>query len=176
MSFDPATHDWKPLVPELIVSDLQLSLRFWRDLLGFRVLYERPAEGFAYLEREGAEVMLETLSERSWLVDDLERPFGRGVNLQLETTALTPMLEALARAQWPLYRQPEEPGTAPTSAKPGSDSSWFKTLTATCCASPRASASARSAPSSERKRVSPYHPPRHRQAAAASAARCPPDA
>jgi len=107
-SFDPLTHDWKPLVPELIVSDLAASLRFWRDLLGFRVLYERPADRFAYLERERAEVMLEELGARSWAVGNLERPFGRGINLQIEVTSLTPMLEALARARWPLYLQPEE--------------------------------------------------------------------
>jgi catechol 2,3-dioxygenase-like lactoylglutathione lyase family enzyme len=107
-TFDPAAHDWKPLVPELIVSDLHVSLRFWRDLLGFRVLYQRTLEGFAYLEREGAEVMLETLDERSWTVGPQERPFGRGINLQIEATSLTPLLEALAKASWPLYRQPEE--------------------------------------------------------------------
>lgn len=107
-SFDPTTHDWKPLVPELLVSDLQVSLCFWRDLLGFRVLYERPAEGFAYLERDRAEVMLETLGERSFGVGTLERPFGRGINLQIEARSLAPLLEALAQAQWPLYRQPEE--------------------------------------------------------------------
>ena len=107
-NFDPLTHDWKPLVPELIVSDLEASLRFWRDLLGFQVLYARQEEGFAYLERERAEVMLEVLGDRSFGVGTLDRPFGRGVNLQIEAASLTPMLEALARAQWPLYRQPEE--------------------------------------------------------------------
>lgn len=107
-SFDPLTHDWKPLVPELIVSDLAASLRFWRDVLGFRVLYGRPAEGFAYLERERAEVMLEVLGARSFEVGTLERPFGRGINLQMETESITSLLDALARAQWPLYRQPEE--------------------------------------------------------------------
>lgn len=106
--FDPASHDWRPLVPELIVDDLATSLRFWRDRLGFRVLYERPAEGFVYLEREGAEVMLEALGERSWVVAPMERPFGRGINLQIETRSLTTLLDALADAEWPLYRQPEE--------------------------------------------------------------------
>lgn|SRR5690349_16855481 len=106
--FDALTHDWKPLVPELIVSDLGVSLRFWRDLLGFEVLYERPAEGFAYLAREGAEVMLEVLGDSSWTVGVMERPFGRGINLQIEARSLTGMLDALAKAQWPLYRQPEE--------------------------------------------------------------------
>lgn len=37
------------LVPELAVTDCDVSARFWRDLLGFEVLYDRPEEGFAYL-------------------------------------------------------------------------------------------------------------------------------
>jgi catechol 2,3-dioxygenase-like lactoylglutathione lyase family enzyme len=106
--FDALTHDWKPLVPELIVSDLGVSLRFWRDVLGFQVLYERPAEGFAYLTRERAEVMLEVLGNSSWTVGTMERPFGRGINLQIETESLTPLLDALAKVRWPLYRAPEE--------------------------------------------------------------------
>jgi catechol 2,3-dioxygenase-like lactoylglutathione lyase family enzyme len=107
-SFDALAHDWKPLVPELIVSDLAASLRFWRDVLGFRVLYERPAEGFAYLARERAEVMLEVLGETSWTVGTMDRPFGRGINLQIEVASLAPLLDGLAKVRWPLYRAPEE--------------------------------------------------------------------
>lgn len=33
--FDPKTHDWKPLVPELIVSEVQRSLAFWQDPDGY---------------------------------------------------------------------------------------------------------------------------------------------
>ncbi len=106
--FDASTHDWKPLVPELLVSDITASLAFWRNLLGFRVLYDRPEQGFAYLERERAEVMLEQFGESAWTVGAMERPLGRGINLQIETASLTPLLEALAKAQWPLYRSPEE--------------------------------------------------------------------
>ncbi|MGE7367800.1 VOC family protein [Neorhizobium sp. NPDC001467] len=46
------------LVPELDVSDIAASLHFWCDLLGFHIVYDRPAAGFAFLEREGAQVML----------------------------------------------------------------------------------------------------------------------
>ncbi len=106
--FDASTHDWKPLVPELLVSDVTRSLRFWRDLLGFRVLYERPEQRFAYLERERAEVMLEQIGESAWIVGAMDRPFGRGINLQIETSSLAPMLDALTKVQWPLYRAPEE--------------------------------------------------------------------
>jgi catechol 2,3-dioxygenase-like lactoylglutathione lyase family enzyme len=47
------------LVPELLVADLDASLRFWRGLCGFAVAYDRPEERFAYLDRAGAQVMLE---------------------------------------------------------------------------------------------------------------------
>ena len=40
-------------MPELDVADLPRALTFYVDLCGFRVDYERPEEGFAYLEREG---------------------------------------------------------------------------------------------------------------------------
>ena len=41
------------LVPELLVIDLAASLRFWCELLGFMIAYDRPEEGFAYLDLNG---------------------------------------------------------------------------------------------------------------------------
>jgi catechol 2,3-dioxygenase-like lactoylglutathione lyase family enzyme len=34
------------------------SLRFYTDVLEFRILFERPAERFAYLDRDGVELMV----------------------------------------------------------------------------------------------------------------------
>jgi len=45
------------LVPELDVSDLDASLAFYRELLGFTLVFSRAAERFAYLDREGVNVM-----------------------------------------------------------------------------------------------------------------------
>ena len=74
------------LVPELEVSDLDQSLRFYLGLAGFRVLYGRPEEGFVFLDREGAHLMLEEAegAGRRFHAAPLERPFGRGVNFQIE--------------------------------------------------------------------------------------------
>jgi hypothetical protein len=47
------------LVPELDVVDFAVSMRFYAEVLGFRTLFERPAERFAYLERDGVELMIE---------------------------------------------------------------------------------------------------------------------
>ncbi len=48
------------LVPELLVTDLTRSLEFWVSYLGFHVAYERLEDGFAYLDLNGAQVMLES--------------------------------------------------------------------------------------------------------------------
>lgn len=73
------------LVPELICSDLERSLTFYVELLGFRLLYDRPEHRFAYLDRDGAELMLEQphQQDRLWPHAPLEPPFGRGINLQI---------------------------------------------------------------------------------------------
>ncbi len=72
------------VVPELIVSDIATTLGFYRDVLGFSVLYERPEERFAYLARGTAHIMVEQPTGRAFLAADLVRPFGRGMNLQIE--------------------------------------------------------------------------------------------
>lgn len=96
------------LVPELLVTDITRSLAFWCDLCGFEVAYERPEEGFAYLTRGTAHVMLEQRgSGRNWVPARVESPFGRGVNFQIGVPDLDPILTALAGSDWPLFMEPE---------------------------------------------------------------------
>jgi catechol 2,3-dioxygenase-like lactoylglutathione lyase family enzyme len=73
------------LVPELDVVDFAVSMRFYAEVLGFRTLFERPAERFAYLERDGVELMIEEAAGpgRRFRTAPLESPYGRGVNFQL---------------------------------------------------------------------------------------------
>ncbi len=75
------------LVPELIVTDIARSRAFYEEVLGFAVMWERPKEGFVYLGREGAELMLDLVSDRSaergFLLGALDYPCGRGMSLQI---------------------------------------------------------------------------------------------
>ena len=73
------------LVPELDVTALEPSLRFYAEVLGFRTLFERAEERFAYLERDGVELMIQEAAGpgRRFRTAPLEQPFGRGVNFQL---------------------------------------------------------------------------------------------
>jgi lactoylglutathione lyase len=76
------------LVPELICSDLEQSLQFYLGLLGFRILYARPEERFAFVDRDGAEIMLEQpyTRDRLWPQAELRKPFGRGVNFEIQVS------------------------------------------------------------------------------------------
>src|SRR4051794_27088755 len=73
------------VVPELDVTDLAASRTFYTDVLGFHVLFERPAERFVYLAAAGVELMLQDAAGpgRRFRPARLEPPFGRGVNFQL---------------------------------------------------------------------------------------------
>jgi catechol 2,3-dioxygenase-like lactoylglutathione lyase family enzyme len=95
------------LTPELVVLDLDASLRFWCGLLGFTVAYDRTAARFAYLVRGDAQIMLCQHNGR-WSTGALEQPFGRGVNFQIMVDRLDPILTALGAARWPLFDGPSE--------------------------------------------------------------------
>lgn len=97
------------LVPELIVTDLERSLAFWVSLLGFQVAYRRPEEGFAYLDLQGAQFMLEQINlDDQWITGRLEVPLGRGINFQIEAAEVAPIIERLGHARWPLYQACED--------------------------------------------------------------------
>jgi catechol 2,3-dioxygenase-like lactoylglutathione lyase family enzyme len=95
------------LVPELKVSDIRESLSFWCGLLGFEIAYDRPAARFAFLVREGLQVMLGERNGR-WEPAEMRRPFGLGVNFQMKVERVAPILAGLESAGWPLYEQPRD--------------------------------------------------------------------
>ncbi len=100
---------WAALVPELTVTDLERSLAFYTELLGFEVAFARPEERFAYLQLGEAQLMLDEYADgRGWQTGVLEPPLGRGINLQIEVERLDALLERLEAAAYPLFVPPEE--------------------------------------------------------------------
>lgn len=95
------------LVPELLVSDHAASLDFYVRIIGFAVKYERPAERFAYLDLGGAEIMIEQETD-FWLTARREKPYGRGINLQIEVADLEGILARLRNSGIALFRPVEE--------------------------------------------------------------------
>jgi catechol 2,3-dioxygenase-like lactoylglutathione lyase family enzyme len=91
-----ADRGFAKLVPELICSDLARSLRFYTEVAGFRVLYERLEDRFAFLDREGAQLMLEQPTGRTLLAGKLSHPYGRGMNLQIEVADVAALHASVA--------------------------------------------------------------------------------
>ena len=97
------------LVPELLVTDVAASLDFWVGLCGFEVLYDRPAEGFAYLHLGTTHVMLDQIGlGRDWVSGPLERPLGRGVNFQITVPVIEPLIERMSAAGQAVFLAPED--------------------------------------------------------------------
>lgn len=105
----PKDFRWSALIPELVVSDIAVSLDFWNGVLGFRTAYDRPEAGFAFLHLGDAQVMLAAREGMArWTPAELTHPFGRGMNLQITTTDLEEPLMRLRERKWPLHVDLEE--------------------------------------------------------------------
>lgn len=97
------------MVAELLVKDLARSRQFWIDLCGFEVVYQREEEGFVFLDRDGAQFMLEEVrGDDGWITAPLEAPLGRGVNFEIKVKSVDALHKRLMDANWPLYRQMQE--------------------------------------------------------------------
>ena len=95
------------LIPELAITDLNASLEFYVGLIGFSVVYDRPEEGFAFIQLGSAQLMLDTAGMGRTIGDDPSQR-GGGVNFQLEVDDFDALADRLAKAGWPLVREPEE--------------------------------------------------------------------
>ncbi|MFS0733530.1 VOC family protein [Microbacterium sp. 1P10UB] len=92
------------LVPELLVADLDRSLEFWCGPCGFTIRYSRMDERFAYVTRGSAHLMLEQAGVgRNWVTGSLDRPLGRGVNLQITVADSESLSAAFADAGVDLF-------------------------------------------------------------------------
>ena len=96
------------MVPELTVSDFDESLAFYTRGVGFEVAFSRAEPAFAYLDFDGAQLMISEFHGDGWNVGELARPYGRGINLQIECSDVEGLREDLARSSYPLYRGIEE--------------------------------------------------------------------
>ena len=84
------------------------SIEFWCGLCGFKISYSRPDERFAYIVLGSAHLMLEEAGVgRNWITGRLERPLGRGVNLQIAVSDSAALANALHQAGVELFMQPE---------------------------------------------------------------------
>ena len=98
------------IVPELYCSDFSRSRRFYTEALGFAVRFERHEERFAYLDLDGAELMIEQTIDpaRTFVAGELAYPFGRGMHLQIEVGDADTLYERVRAAGGRVFLPIEE--------------------------------------------------------------------
>jgi catechol 2,3-dioxygenase-like lactoylglutathione lyase family enzyme len=97
------------LIPEFKVTNFEKSLDFYTRLAGFKVLYDRPEEKFAMLEREGAQLMIELLEAQDrWAVGERKYPLGQGINFQIEVMDVQSLYGNFKKDNYPVFFEMEE--------------------------------------------------------------------
>ena len=101
--------EWAKLVPELNVTNIKDTLDFYVETLGFELIYGRPEDGFAYLDKEGAQIMVEEICDNDrWVTGPRDKPLGRGINFQIEIADVDSLYKKLTGMNYPIFCEMEE--------------------------------------------------------------------
>ncbi|MBQ7307543.1 MAG: VOC family protein, partial [Clostridia bacterium] len=91
------------LIPELSVSNIEKSQNFYTNILKFKIEYSRPSDKFVFISYNGSQIMLEQINQ-NWNTGKLEKPFGRGINFQIETNEIFELKNRLLKSNYPLFK------------------------------------------------------------------------
>ena len=87
-----------------MVSNFQKSIKFY-NALGFKQEYCRT--GFAFLSLEGSQIMIQQAND-TWKTAELVKPFGRGINFQMEVRDVKSILQLAKKNNYPVQYDLQE--------------------------------------------------------------------
>lgn len=101
---------YNKLVPELLVSNIEESLKFYTELIGFKINYAREEEKFYFLEYQGSQIMVEQLTDDARFTNGIpkEKPFGQGINFEIETDDAEKLYKLINNSNYPIFYPLEE--------------------------------------------------------------------
>jgi hypothetical protein len=128
----PPRTGWANIVAELHVADLDVSLAFWTDIIGFEIAYRRAEEKFVYLEHpEGQQIMLCQRHGR-FETGPMQHPLGQGAMFQIYLRDISSIMTNLTREIGPSTSGRARSGAKRATASPANRRSSSRTPTAIC--------------------------------------------
>ncbi len=102
--------EWNQMIPEFDVFDLEDSLHFYIDLLGFTKVYDRKEDKFAFLQLEKVQLMIQEvdIENNKWKTGGLEYPLGVGINFQIDVTNIDEIYNRLKKSGYKIFVQMED--------------------------------------------------------------------
>jgi catechol 2,3-dioxygenase-like lactoylglutathione lyase family enzyme len=101
---------WNQMIPEFDVLNLGETLHFYVDLIGFKVVYDRPEDKFAFIEMEDVQFMVQEIDPTSnkWDTGTLDYPLGRGINFQIDVKNIDEIYNKLKEADYKIFVEMED--------------------------------------------------------------------
>lgn len=101
---------WNQMIPEFDVFNLGETLHFYVDLIGFKVVYDRPEDKFAFIEMEDVQFMVQEIDPTSnkWDTGTLDYPLGRGINFQIDVKNIDEIYNKLKEANYKVFVEMED--------------------------------------------------------------------
>lgn len=102
--------EWNQVIPELDVFNLEESLNFYVNLIGFNVVYDRKEDKFAFLQFENVQLMIQEINfeNNKWGTGKLEYPLGIGINFQLDVTNIDEIYNRLKENKYKIFVEMED--------------------------------------------------------------------
>ena len=101
---------WNQMIPEFDVFNLDETLHFYVDLIGFKVVYDRPEDKFAFIEMEDVQFMVQEIDPTSnkWDTGTLDYPLGRGINFQIDVKNIDEIYNRLKEDNYKIFVEMED--------------------------------------------------------------------
>lgn len=102
--------EWNQIVPEFDVFNLKESLRFYVNLIGFDIVYDRKEDKFTFLQFENVQIMIQEIDfeNNKWNTGKLEYPLGVGINFQFDTTNIDEIYTRLKKENYKIFVELED--------------------------------------------------------------------
>ena len=101
---------WNQMIPEFDVFSLDETLHFYVDLIGFKVVYDRPEDKFAFLELEDVQFMVQEIDKENlkWDTGELKYPLGVGINFQIDVKNIDEIYNRLKEDNYKIFVEMED--------------------------------------------------------------------
>ena len=101
---------WNQMIPEFDVFNLDETLHFYVDLIGFKVVYDRPEDKFAFLELEDVQFMVQEIDKENlkWDTGELKYPLGIGINFQIDVKNIDEIYNRLKEDNYKIFVEMED--------------------------------------------------------------------
>lgn len=102
--------EWNQMIPELDIFNLEESLHFYIDLIGFKKVYDRKEDKFVFLQLEKVQFMIQEIDfeNNKWGTGKLEHPLGVGINFQIDVTNIDEIYNNLRNVDYKIFVEMEE--------------------------------------------------------------------